>query len=115
MLVQIDESLPTPVYQQIVDQVVAAIRGGVLVPGEKLPSVRQLAADAGLAPNTVAKAYRQLEEEGHVATRGRGGTVVRGDLAPLSPGRRGAEEYVAVARRAGLDLEQAIGLVRSSW
>ena len=92
-----------------------AIRDGHLVPGEKLPPVRQLATDLGVAPNTVAKAYRQLEEEGHVETRGRGGTLVRGELAPSLPSRGAAEEFARASRADGLDLAQAIGLLRRSW
>lgn len=115
MLVQIDPALPTPVYEQVVEQIVEGVRSGQLVPGEKLPPVRQLAGDLGVAVNTVAKAYRQLEEEGHVETRGRGGTVVRDELAPSLPSRTAAVEFAETARRTGLDLQQAIGLLRRSW
>ncbi|WP_143553877.1 GntR family transcriptional regulator [Serinicoccus sp. CNJ-927] len=115
MLIRIDPDLATPVFEQIVDQVVAGVRAGDLVPGEKLPPVRQLAGDLGIAPNTVAKAYRQLEEEGHVETRGRGGTLVRDELAPALPSRGAAEDFARSARAAGLDLSQAIGLLRRSW
>ena len=115
MLISIDPDLSTPVFEQIVEQVVAGVRAGDLVPGEKLPPVRQLAGDLGIAPNTVAKAYRQLEEEGHVETRGRGGTLVRDELAPSLPSRGAAEDFVRAARESGLDLSQAIGLLRRSW
>ena len=79
MILGIDPSSPTPAYEQIRNQVVAAIADGSLRPGTRLPTVRQLAGDLGLAANTVARAFRELETEGHVATRGRNGTVV---LAP---------------------------------
>lgn len=115
MLIRIDPDLSTPVYEQIVEQIVQGVRAGELVPGERLPSVRQLAGDLALAVNTVAKAYRQLEEEGHVETRGRGGTLVRDELAPALPSRTAAEEFAQTARRGGLDLQQAIGLLRRSW
>lgn len=115
MKIRLDPDLTVPVFEQIVDEVVLAVRAGRVVPGEKLPSVRQLADDLGLAVNTVAKAYRRLEEEGHVETRGRGGTVVRGELAPSLPSRAAAEEFAQAARSAGLDLTQAIGLLRRSW
>jgi DNA-binding transcriptional regulator YhcF (GntR family) len=115
MLIRIDPDLSTPVYEQIVEQIVQGVRAGELVPGERLPSVRQLAGDLALAVNTVAKAYRQLEEEGHVETRGRGGTLVREELAPVLPSRTAAEEFAETARQAGLDLQQAIGLLRRSW
>ncbi|MDO5635579.1 MAG: GntR family transcriptional regulator [Micrococcus sp.] len=111
----VDPGLTTPVYEQVVEQIVQGVRSGSLVPGEKLPTVRHLAADLGVAVNTVAKAYRHLEEQGHVETRGRSGTLVRGELAPHLPSRAAAERYAQTARQAGLDLEQAIGLLRRSW
>ncbi|MFK5583447.1 MULTISPECIES: GntR family transcriptional regulator [unclassified Serinicoccus] len=113
--VRIDPEATVPVFEQVVAQVVAGVRTGALVPGERLPPVRRLAEDLGVAVNTVAKAYRRLEEEGHVETRGRGGTVVRGELAPESPVGAAAEELVRMARSAGLDLEQTVGLLRRSW
>lgn len=111
----VDPDLPTPVFEQVLQQVVEGVRSGGLVPGERLPPVRALASDLGIAPNTVARAYRQLEEEGHVETRGRGGTIVREELAPALPSRVAAEEFVRAARGSGLDLDQAIGLLRRSW
>ncbi|KUG54341.1 GntR family transcriptional regulator [Serinicoccus chungangensis] len=113
--IAVDPGSPTPVFEQVVERVVEAVREGALVPGDRLPPVRRLAADLGIATNTVAKAYRQLEEEGHVETRGRGGTVVRDDLAPVQPARVAAEELVRAARASGLDLSQTVGLLRRSW
>lgn len=117
MIVTIDPGAPVPVYEQIVGQVVAAIGSGALVEGARLPTVRQLAGDLGVAVNTVAKAYRQLEAEGHVATRGRNGTTVLG-----GPGPAGAEEVRAAAlvlaraaQRGGLDLAQTVGALRRAW
>ncbi|WP_298749417.1 GntR family transcriptional regulator [uncultured Serinicoccus sp.] len=113
--IAVDPGSPTPVFEQVVDGVVGAIRDGALVAGDRLPPVRRLAADLGIATNTVAKAYRQLEEEGHVETRGRGGTLVREELAPSQPARVAAEELVHAARASGLDLSQTVGLLRRSW
>lgn len=111
----VDPDLPIPSYAQIVDQTVAAISAGRLVPGERLPPVRALATQLGVAVNTVAKAYRQLEEEGHVETRGRSGTLVRQGHAPSSASGRAAEALARAARQDGLDLEEAVGLLRRSW
>lgn len=111
----VDPERTTPSYGQIVEQTVAAIREGRLVAGERLPPVRALAAQLGVAVNTVAKAYRQLEEEGHVETRGRGGTLVRPGSTPSSASARAAEAFVAAARQDGLELEEAVGLLRRSW
>ncbi|MGC5583251.1 GntR family transcriptional regulator [Ornithinimicrobium sp. W1679] len=117
MSLTVDPGATTPVFQQICDQVVASVREGRLAAGARLPTVRQLASDLGVATNTVAKAYRQLESEGHVQTRGRHGTVV---LPPPGSGAGGralgtADAFVAEARRSGLSLEEAVGLLRSRW
>lgn len=112
---KVDPDLAAPAYEQIVAQTVEAIGTGRLVPGEKLPPVRTLATRLGVAANTVAKAYRQLEEEGHVETRGRGGTLVRAGHAPASASGRAADAFAQAARQDGLQLEEAIGLLRRSW
>ncbi len=118
-MICIDTDLDTPVFQQIVDQVVAAVRDGELVPGSRLGTVRQLALDLGVSPNTVAKAYRQLESEGHVETRGRLGTVVlgarAGGSAPVDDVVAAAQDLVRAARARGLDLSGTIGLLHQTW
>jgi GntR family transcriptional regulator len=76
VIVEVDPTVSTPPYEQLRLQVAAAIRGGVLTPGQQLPPIRQLAADLELAPGTVARAYRELEAAGLVASRGRRGTRV---------------------------------------
>jgi len=68
-----------PIYGQIVQQVEQAILSGELPPGKPLPSIRQLANDLELNPNTVARAYQQLERDQIVATAGRRGTFVDAD------------------------------------
>lgn len=115
MQLRLDPDSPTPVFAQIVDGVVEGVRAGRLVPGERLPTVRGLAGDLGIASNTVAKAYRVLEEEGHVETRGRGGTVIAPRKDGGGPAEQVTREFVRTARNLGLDLEQTIGLVRRSW
>ena len=116
-MIVIDPGSPDAPYEQVRDQIIAAVRAGTLVPGTKLPTVRALAADLGLAVNTVAKAYKNLEAEGHVETRGRAGTVVLqppdGDL--LDEVGRAAQALVDVARHRGLDLEGTIGVLRHRW
>lgn len=74
--VSVDVSSGTPVYVQIMDQVHALVREGALQAGASLPSVRQLAADLEVNPNTIAKAYTLLEREGTVRTIARRGTFV---------------------------------------
>ena len=77
--VQIDS--PEPAYEQIVRQIRDGVSGGELAPGAALPPVRQLATDLVLNRNTVARAYKMLEEQGVIQTAGRKGTFVRDGAA----------------------------------
>ena len=76
MRIEVDPKAPSPPSEQIADQVRYAIAQGRLVPGDRLPSVRGLAETALVNPNTVAKAYRDLEREGTVETRPGSGVFV---------------------------------------
>ncbi len=80
-LVVLSDTSPKPFFQQIVDQIKEAIAEGRLIPGDRLPSVRRLADSLDLAPGTVARAYKQLEEERVVETDGARGTAVAPPLA----------------------------------
>lgn len=79
MEIRVDPSRPTPPSRQIVEAVLDRIAGGLLGPGDKLPSVRGLAAEALVNPNTVGKAYRDLEAMGAVAGRSGAGVFVTDD------------------------------------
>ena len=92
MILRVDSSSPVPPYEQIRAQVGAMVDAGVLAPGARLPSIRQLAGDLGLAGGTVARAYRELEQEGVVATRGRHGTVVAERSVAETRGRVAARD-----------------------
>ncbi|MFN3867338.1 MAG: GntR family transcriptional regulator, partial [Demequina sp.] len=89
-----------------------AVKAGTLAPGAKLPAVRRLALDLGLAANTVARAYRELEADGIVETRGRNGTVVspHGD-ATTQAAQQAAMAYVEAVRRLGLPDVEARALI----
>lgn len=117
MILSVDPGSVVPAYEQIVGQVTTAIRSGTLVAATRLPTVRQLAGDLGLAPNTVARAYRELEARGLVMTNGRRGTVVA--VPPADPlGDEidaAATLFVKSAQRSGLDLATALGVIRSAW
>jgi GntR family transcriptional regulator len=76
MQIRIDNSSDRPVYQQIIDQVKRDIALGRLGKDERLPTVRQLAGQIAINPNTIAKAYQQLEREGIIMTRPGAGTFV---------------------------------------
>jgi GntR family transcriptional regulator len=76
MRISIDVNDAVPVFTQLINQVREAVRRGDLKPGAALPPIRQLAADLQINPNTVAKAYRLLERDNVIETRGRHGSVV---------------------------------------
>lgn len=97
-------------YMQLIHQVRHALRLGLLQEGDQLPKVKDVAAGLAINPNTVLKAYRELEYEGLVAARPGIGTFVTGTLggAPLAaqgPLHRELQRWLAKARRAGLDDE----------
>lgn len=104
MRIEIDRSSPTPVADQLAARLRAGIDRGRPAPGERLPPVRALADGLGLAPNTVAKAYRELERAGYLKARGRAGTFVAAKL-PARPTDarvmldRAAAAYVRRARQ----------------
>ncbi len=76
MAIQIDSKSGVPFYRQIIEQVKFAIANGDLVTGDRLPTVRQLAVDLSINPNTVIRAYRELEIEGVLETQQGSGTFV---------------------------------------
>ena len=101
-------------YEQVRATLATRIADGSLAAGTRLPTVRTLAADLGVAPHTVARAYRELEQAGLVDTRGRAGTVVSdgGDRA-VADAIAAVERYVATTRALGLADDVALGLVRA--
>ncbi len=76
MQIRIDNASGRPVYQQIIDQVKRDIALGRIIKNEKLPTVRQLAGQIAINPNTIAKAYRQLEQQGIIVTKAGAGAFV---------------------------------------
>jgi DNA-binding transcriptional regulator YhcF (GntR family) len=110
----IDGSSTVPPYEQLRAQVASRAASGDLPAGTRLPTVRTLAADLGLAVNTVAKAYRALETDGVVQTEGRRGTFIASAPAS-SDADDAATAYVATARRLGLTLPEALNLVERRW
>ncbi|MBO9524217.1 MAG: GntR family transcriptional regulator [Nocardioidaceae bacterium] len=105
-----DPASATPPYEQIRTQVLALVEKGKLAPGDRLPTVRRLAQDLGLAANTVARAYRELEAAGVVATRGRAGTFVAGEGVERAA-REAAVTYVERVRALGLSEAESLSLV----
>ena len=109
MLLQLDFESKTPIYRQIRDQVVLGIARGALRDGERLPSIRALAAESGVNMMTVSKAYALLREEGYIRADRRGGTTV---CAPPGEGPV-PEKTLRALRLAGLDETAALALCRS--
>lgn len=114
MRFRLDPGAREPLSAQLAAEIGRRVDRGRLLPGDRLPSVRELATQLGLAPNTVAKAYRALERDGLLEGRGRRGTFVADRLAPGSPEararlRRAAETYASSARRLGFDRREARG------
>lgn len=114
MVITVDPASAEPPYEQVREQIRAQVQRGELPAGTKLPPVRRLAGDLGLANNTVARAYRELEALGIIETRGRGGSVVRGEGVERAT-RQAVHEFVARLRELGVDRDEAIRLVRRSW
>ena len=79
MRIQIDTNLSSPLFKQLMDQIKKAVMDGLLKPDDPLPSIRQLANDLELNHNTVAKAYRLLERDSVIQTKGYRGTSIHGD------------------------------------
>jgi GntR family transcriptional regulator len=96
MSLRVDPSLPTPPSRQIVEAVLDRIASGLLKPGDRLPSVRGLAAEALVNPNTVNKAYRDLEALGAVEGRSGAGVFVSGGAGAVARGERRAATLDAV-------------------
>ena len=88
MKLEIETDSSTPVFQQIIDQIHFQINTGDLKPGEKLPSIRSLAAKYGLATNTVVKAMRQLEFRGLIIAQDRSGYLVAINAASVNDNAR---------------------------
>lgn len=118
MLIGLDPASSDPPYEQLRSQVTAMVLNGELRPGDRLPSIRQLAGDLGLASGTVARAYRELEADGVVRARGARGTTVVG-LPTATADHAGlidaAAAYATAASAAGLNLDQAVAALRVAF
>ncbi|MFF3039563.1 GntR family transcriptional regulator [Arthrobacter citreus] len=120
--IRVDLASPVPPYEQIRSQVSALATAGVLSPGERLPTIRMLAADLGVAPGTVARAYKELEAEGTVTALRRRGTVIaqRAATPTSGPGSVPAEvgaavgHLVSTAHRHGLPDALVLSLLADS-
>jgi GntR family transcriptional regulator len=108
-----------PTYVQLVQQVKNGIRMGLLHPGDRLPTAKEVVGELAINPNTVLKAYRELEREGLVSPRPGAGTFVRKGLGSASPESRDRlfgqlQQWMTQAREEGLDDEDILALFASA-
>jgi len=109
-MVTVDPAGAAP-YEQIRTQISDHVERGELQPGDRLPTVRRLADDLGVATNTVARAYRELEQAGVIETRGRAGSFVTGDQVERQA-KQAATDYLDRTKALGLSAAEALDLVR---
>ena len=115
MDIVIDDGSPVAPYEQVRLRIAQLAADGALAAGTRLPPVRQLAAQLGLAANTVARAYRELEQAGLVETRGRAGTVITARAARTpAQAQQAAQRYAEATRALGVAPEMALELVRAA-
>lgn len=115
--ITVDVASPTPPYEQIRGQIAAHVQAGLLPEGTRLPTMRALAADLGVAVGTVARAYSGLEAAGLVTSRRRTGTVVTSGPAADPGGERvrtAAESLARTAREDGVDDATVLAAVRTA-
>jgi len=118
-LIQISLRSGGPIYQQLKEEVIRLACEGILAPDEQLPSVRALARELGINPNTVAKAYQELESEGVIYSLGGRGSFVSGDLLAAEGVKKEARENLMAAaekaRRVGLTREEAEAVIAAAY
>ncbi|GAA4422356.1 GntR family transcriptional regulator [Actinokineospora soli] len=114
-MIPIDPASPVPPYEQVRASLAQRITDRSLPIGAKLPTVRALAAELGLAVNTVARSYRELEEAGLVETRGRAGTfVASAGNRPRELVQEAADAYAVLCRRYTIPPDEALAIVRAA-
>ena len=120
MILSVDPDRPLPVYEQVREQITRLVASGTMAAGTRLPTIRQLAADLGLAKGTIERAYELLEVANVVESRGRKGTFVL-EIVHASPTQQAdgldeaAQALVVVARQLGADQQAVLDAVRRVW
>lgn len=110
----VDHDSSVTLYEQLRTQIMEQVKGGTLIAGTKLPPVRQLADSLGVAPYTVARVYRLLEQDGILETRGRNGTVVSAPDSAQAALQLAASQYAQRARELGIPADEALNYIRSA-
>ena len=116
---RLNERSGVPTYLQLVQQVRQAVRLGVLQPGDQLPTVKEVVGKLAINPNTVLKAYRELDHEGLVEARRGQGTFVHRTLTPTAPAeyadlQAALLRWLEQARKAGLDEDDVAALLAAA-
>jgi DNA-binding transcriptional regulator YhcF (GntR family) len=120
MILHFDPDSPVPPYEQVRAQITTMIASGVLPAGTRLPSIRQLANDLGVAAGTISRAFRELEHDGAIRTRGRHGTFVLDAPARASGAERdsgldaAARAFAVQVRQLGGDPAEALRRARDA-
>jgi len=120
VIVTVDPDSPVPPFEQLRIGIRQLVATGAIPVGSRLPTVRQLAADLGLAPGTVGRAFRELEVDGIIESRGRHGTHIKSAPRPPEAAERrrrireAANTYVAVAAELAIEPEVALATVRQA-
>jgi DNA-binding transcriptional regulator YhcF (GntR family) len=118
MILQLDPESPIPPYEQLRTQITTMVATGVLARGARLPPIRQLAGDLGVATATIARAFRELERDQIITTRGRHGTFVLDAPARVAATERdqrlatAARRFAVQARQLGVDPDDALRQAR---
>ncbi len=103
-MINIDYTNRTPIYEQIVNEIERYVTLGLLKPKQKIESVREMASSLGINPNTVKKAYDELERRGAIVTLSTKGTFIADDIASVSKAK--IDEKLAVIKNEVLELEK---------
>ncbi len=117
MQLHIHPSDELPIYRQITHQIIDAVAGGRIAPGEQLPSHRDLAEQLAIAPLTVKKAYDELERQGLIATQRGRGTFVSERVPAIDPAQRrerlrdAAQRLLSQAALSGVSFDEVLGLL----
>jgi GntR family transcriptional regulator len=121
ILLDLNAADERPIYGQIADRVKFAVAAGVLRPGEMVPSVREMSKQLVVNPNTVARAYRELQVEGLIEpVRGTGLQVAEGAAERCREARRGfvrsrVRAAIDEARKSAMDLDEIEAILRDEW
>lgn len=120
MIIRVDPDAALPVYEQIRLQIQRMAVSGTLPAGARLPTIRQLAADLGLAKGTVSRAYEMLDADRVIESRGRQGTYVAEMTVTVTEGQderlaRAAEAFAVIARQFGVDEDDAHAALSTAW